>query len=171
MELIVQMETPLMKQYYEIKKKYRNMILFYRVGDFYETFGDDARIVSKELELVLTSRNKDKESIPMAGIPYHALYSYIGKLVNKGYKVALCEQLEDPKLVKGIVKRDVIRVFTPGTIFEEELLTNVTNYLCAVSSENDAGIVFADISTGELQGSWFKPGETDSLTSELYNFK
>jgi len=162
------METPLMKQYYEIKKKYRDMILFYRVGDFYETFGDDARIVSKELDLVLTSRNREKDNIPMAGIPYHALYSYIGKLVNKGYKVALCEQLEDPKLAKGIVKRDVIRIFTPGTIFEEELLNTVTNYLCSISNDNDAGIVFADVSTGEFRGSWFKPDDSDSLFSELY---
>lgn len=157
-----------MKQYYEIKKKYHDMILFYRVGDFYETFGDDARIVSKELNIVLTSRNRERENIPMAGIPYHALYSYIGKLVNKGYKVALCEQLEDPRLAKGIVKRDVIRVFTAGTIFEEELLTTVTNYLCSVSTDGDAGIVFADVSTGELRGSWFSPENADSLISELY---
>ncbi len=157
-----------MKQYYEIKKKYSDMILFYRVGDFYETFGDDARIVSKELNIVLTSRNKEKENIPMAGIPYHALYSYLGKLVNKGYKVALCEQMEDPKIAKGIVKREVIRVFTPGTIFEEELLTSVTNYLCSVSFENGAGLVFADVSTGEFQGFWFEPGDNDSIISELY---
>jgi DNA mismatch repair protein MutS len=161
------METPLMKQYYEIKKKYKDMILFYRVGDFYETFGDDARVVSRELNIVLTSRNRERENIPMAGIPYHALYSYIGKLVNKGYKVALCEQLEDPRYARGIVKRDVVRVFTAGTVYEEELLTSVTNYICSISIENNAAIVFADVSTGEFRGTWFTEDPLESTISEM----
>lgn len=156
-----------MKQYYEIKKKYMDMILFYRVGDFYETFGDDARVVSRELNIVLTSRNRERETIPMAGIPYHALYSYIGKLVNKGYKVALCEQLEDPRYAKGIVKRDVVRVFTAGTVYEDELITSVTNYICSISIEGGGAIVFADVSTGEFRGTWFSEEPEENITSEI----
>ncbi|MGC8986052.1 MAG: DNA mismatch repair protein MutS [Thermoplasmata archaeon] len=161
------METPLMKQYYEIKKKYKDMILFYRVGDFYETFGDDARVVSRELNIVLTSRNRERENIPMAGIPYHALYSYIGKLVNRGYKVALCEQLEDPRYAKGIVKRDVVRVFTAGTVYEDELITSVTNYICSIDLENRGAIVFADVSTGEFRGTWFDEDPIENIISEI----
>ncbi|MEM2199344.1 MAG: DNA mismatch repair protein MutS [Thermoplasmata archaeon] len=159
------METPLMKQYYEIKKKYKDMILFYRVGDFYETFGDDARVVSKELNIVLTSRNRD--NVPMAGIPYHALYSYVGKLVNKGYKVALCEQLEDPRYAKGIVKRDVVRIFTAGTVYEEELLVSITNYICSISQSEGGSIVFADVSTGEFRGTSFDEDVEENLISEI----
>ncbi len=156
-----------MKQYFEIKKKYKEMILFYRVGDFYETFGEDAKIVSKELNIVLTSRNRGTNDIPMAGIPYHALYSYIGKLVSKGYKVALCEQVEDPKLAKGIVKREVVRIFTAGTVFEDELITSVTNYIVSIAMDKNIGIVLADVSTGELKGSVLE-NSTEALVSEIY---
>ncbi len=161
------MDTPLMKQYFEIKNKYRGMILFYRVGDFYETFGEDAKIVSKELNIVLTSRNRGENDIPMAGIPYHALYSYVGKLVSKGYKVALCEQVEDPKLAKGIVKREVVRIFTAGTVFEDELITTVTNYIVSIAVDKNIGIVLADISTGELKGTIIE-NSIESLISEIY---
>ncbi len=156
-----------MKQYFEIKNKYRGMILFYRVGDFYETFGEDAKIVSKELNIVLTSRNRGENDIPMAGIPYHALYSYVGKLVSKGYKVALCEQVEDPKLAKGIVKREVVRIFTAGTVFEDELITSVTNYIVSIAVDKNIGIVLADISTGELKGTVIE-NSIESLISEIY---
>ncbi len=161
------MDTPLMKQYFEIKNKYKGMILFYRVGDFYETFGEDAKIVSKELNIVLTSRNRGENDIPMAGIPYHALYSYVGKLVSKGYKVALCEQVEDPKLAKGIVKREVVRIFTAGTVFEDELITSVTNYIVSIAIDKKIGIVLADISTGELKGTTIE-NSIESLISEIY---
>ncbi len=156
-----------MKQYFEIKNKYRGMILFYRVGDFYETFGEDAKIVSKELNIVLTSRNRGENDIPMAGIPYHALYSYVGKLVSKGYKVALCEQVEDPKLAKGIVKREVVRIFTAGTVFEDELITTVTNYIVSIAVDKNIGIVLADISTGELKGTIIE-NSIESIISEIY---
>jgi len=156
-----------MKQYFEIKNKYKGMILFYRVGDFYETFGEDAKIVSKELNIVLTSRNRGENDIPMAGIPYHALYSYVGKLVSKGYKVALCEQVEDPKLAKGIVKREVVRIFTAGTVFEDELITSVTNYIVSIAIDKNIGIVLADISTGELKGTVIE-NSIESLISEIY---
>ena len=111
--------TPMMRQYVEIKERYKDCILFYRLGDFYEMFFEDAKIASKELELVLTGRECGlEERAPMCGIPFHAATSYISKLVNKGYKVAFGEQVEDPAAAKGIVKRDVIKVITPGTFVE-----------------------------------------------------
>ena len=114
----------MMKQYFETKEKYPNTILFFRLGDFYEMFFNDAKTVSRELELTLTGRECGQdERAPMCGVPYHSAESYIAKLVAKGYKVAICEQLEDPKLAKGIVKRDVIRVITPGTVLENSMLT------------------------------------------------
>ena len=115
--------TPMMQQYFEIKDKYREYILMYRLGDFYEMFFDDAKVASRELDLTLTGRDcGEEERAPMCGVPYHAVEGYIGKLVGRGYKVAICEQLEDPALAKGIVKRDVIRMITPGTLTESSLL-------------------------------------------------
>jgi DNA mismatch repair protein MutS len=115
--------TPMLAQYHALKREYSDCLLFFRLGDFYELFYEDAQIGSKELGLVLTSRpaGKGKERIPMCGVPYHSSQSYIAKLVSKGYKVAICEQLEDSSQAKGIVKRDVIRVITPGTYFEKGL--------------------------------------------------
>ena len=115
--------TPMMKQYLEIKKNNPDSILFFRLGDFYEMFADDAKLASKELDLTLTSRDKDpkksaEEKVPMCGIPYHASESYIARLIGKGYKVAICEQMEDPATAKGLVKRDIIRVVTPGTVID-----------------------------------------------------
>ena len=129
------MVTPLMRQYYRIKAKYRDAILFFRVGDFYETFEEDAKLVSKELNIVLTRRSKE-EPIPMAGIPHHALDAYLGRLVKKGYKVAICEQLEDPSKAKGLVKRDVVRIVTPGTLIEDSLLGEENNFLMGIFCEN-----------------------------------
>ncbi|MDX1359706.1 MAG: DNA mismatch repair protein MutS, partial [Clostridia bacterium] len=129
--------TPMMKQYFEIKDKYRDCILFYRLGDFYEMFFDDALEASKALGITLTGRNCGmKERAPMCGVPHHSSETYIKKLIEKGYKVAICEQVEDPKAAKGIVRRDVVRVITPGTITEESMLNEKrNNYLMAVYSE------------------------------------
>ena len=121
-------DTPLMAQYKEIKKNNKDSILFFRLGDFYEMFFEDAVIASKELGLTLTSRNKEKGlEVPLAGVPYHSSSGYIGKLVSKGYKVAICEQVEDPKEAKGIVKREVTRVIAPGTIIDPEYLDEKNN--------------------------------------------
>ena len=147
-------ETPLMKQYKEIKSKYEDCILFFRLGDFYEMFFDDAIKASKELGLTLTSRNKEKgENVPLAGRPYHTANPYISKLVSKGYKVAICEQVEDPKTVKGIVKREVIKIITPGTVIDVETLDDKSNnYLAAIRIiENMIGIAYLDITTGEFK--------------------
>lgn len=150
--------TPMMQQYFEIKEKYKEYILMYRLGDFYEMFFDDAKIAAKELELVLTGRDcGEEERAPMCGVPYHAVDGYIGKLVSHGYKVAICEQMEDPSLAKGIVKRDVVRMITPGTLTESSLLDEKkNNYICAVYLGDGAvGVSFADISTGSLSATEF----------------
>jgi DNA mismatch repair protein MutS len=145
--------TPIRQQYLRIKKKYPETIVFFRLGDFYETFDEDARITSKELEIVLTSREMGKgNKIPMAGIPYHAVDNYLAKLINRGYKVAICEQLTKPGELKGIVQRDVIRVVTPGTVVEPLLLDSKTNnYLTSLVINGDlAGIAYVDITTSEF---------------------
>ncbi len=146
--------TPMMRQYLEIKENYPDAILFFRAGDFYEMFLDDAIIASRELELVLTSRSKGEEAKknPMCGVPYHAADTYIDRLVAKGYKVAICEQLEDASEAKGIVKRDVVRVVTPGTIVDSKILDEKkNNFLCTIYGErNSFGITFSDLSTGEV---------------------
>ncbi len=140
--------TPMMKQYYKIKEKYKDALLFFRVGDFYELFDEDAKIASKELGIVLTSRDK---KTPMAGVPHHAVYPYIKRLIEKGYRVAICEQVEDPSKAKGLVRREVVRVITPGTLIEEELLTKENNYLLGiVEYKGKYGLAFLDISTGEF---------------------
>ena len=148
----------MMQQYFEIKEKYKEYILMYRLGDFYEMFFDDAKIAAKELELVLTGRDcGEEERAPMCGVPYHAVDGYIGKLVSHGYKVAICEQMEDPSLAKGIVKRDVVRMITPGTLTESSLLDEKkNNYICAVYlGDGVVGVSFADISTGSLSATEF----------------
>ncbi len=150
------MATPLMRQYYSVKSRYPDSIVFFRVGDFYETFGDDARLVSRELNIVLTRRSKE-EPVPMAGVPHHAMDAYLSRLVKKGYTVAICEQLEDPKKAKGLVKRDVVRVVTPGTLVEDSLLSDENNFLMAICRDSTRyGFAALDISTGE-----FFAGELD----------
>lgn len=145
--------TPMMRHYLETKEKYKDCILFYRLGDFYEMFFDDAKIVSRELELTLTGKSCGmEERAPMCGVPYHAADTYINRLVKRGYKVAICEQLEDPKLAKGIVKRDVIRIVTPGTNTDAASLDETRNnyLLCICYTEHRFGMAFTDISTGEF---------------------
>ncbi|WP_367357244.1 DNA mismatch repair protein MutS, partial [Mesotoga sp.] len=140
--------TPMMKQYLEVKNSYKDCLVLFRLGDFYETFLDDAKLVSKELQIVLTSRN----GVPMAGVPYHSINGYLKKLVTAGYKVAICEQTEDPALARGLVKREVTRVVTPGTIVEDELLPeSENNYIIAVGKADGLFIMAtADVSTGEV---------------------
>jgi DNA mismatch repair protein MutS len=145
--------TPIRRQYLRIKKQYPNAIVLFRLGDFYETFDEDARITSRELEIVLTSREMGKgNKIPLAGIPYHALDGYLAKLINRGYKVAICEQLTKPGEVKGLVERDVVRLVTPGTVVEPNLLNSKSNnYLVAVAGgEGEVGIALVDITTSEF---------------------
>ncbi len=147
--------SPGMRQYISIKARYPDAILFFHIGDFYETFGADAELVSKELDIVLTSRSRGSENrVPLAGVPYHAAEGYIAKLVNKGYKVAVCDQLEDAKDAKGIVKRDVVRVITPGTVIDPSMIpSSDPRYLmalCPSGGNSDWGIAFLDISTGEF---------------------
>ncbi|MBE9544650.1 MAG: DNA mismatch repair protein MutS [Proteobacteria bacterium] len=146
--------TPMIKQYLSIKDQYPDAILFYRMGDFYEMFFEDAHLASRALEITLTSRNKNDESpVPMCGVPHRAARSYIARLINKGYKVAVCDQIEDPAKAKGLVKRDVVRVITPGMIIEDELLDERSNnYVLSVKSKDGAiGIAFLDISTGTFR--------------------
>ncbi len=145
--------SPMMQQYLEIKQNNPDAILFFRLGDFYEMFFDDAKIASQELELVLTGRDCGlEERAPMCGVPFHSCESYIARMVAKGYKIAICEQTEDPALAKGLVKREVVRVITPGTVIESSMLDEgKNNYLCVICREGETiGVCFADCSTGEL---------------------
>jgi len=144
--------SPIRKQYLDIKRDYPDTILFFRLGDFYETFDEDAQVASRELDIVLTSRNVAKGTrIPMAGIPAHAAEAYIARLISRGLHVAICDQVGDA--VRGLMPREVVRVFTPGTLMEETMLApRANNYLvAALVVENQVGIAFADISTGEFR--------------------
>ncbi len=163
--------TPAMRQYYEAKEKHKDALIFFRMGDFYESFGDDAKVIAKELEITLTSRGRDKEGedMPLAGIPYHAVDSYLPRLIKKGYKVAICEQLEDPKNARGVVKRGVIRVITPGTVIDSSLISGSSNnYLMSISGEGLVfGLSFLDLSTGEFLTTQFTDNENyDRIISE-----
>jgi len=145
--------TPMMQQYLQIKEQNKDALLFFRLGDFYEMFFEDAKIASRELEIALTGRDCGlNERAPMCGVPYHAAEGYIAKLIEKGYKVAICEQLEDPSKAKGIVKRDVVRIITPGTILESSMLDEKSNnYIVSIYKEqHNYGLAYADISTGEF---------------------
>jgi DNA mismatch repair protein MutS len=180
---MTEMMTPAMRQYYEAKQAYPDTLIFFRMGDFYESFGEDAKTIAKELEITLTARGKDKsgERMPLAGIPYHAIDTYLPRLINKGYKVAICEQLEDPKQAKGVVKRGVVRVVTPGTAIDSSMFSDASNnYLMAVAGreigksgknvekEMEIGVSFLDISTGEFLTTQFRDSESfEKLLSEL----
>ena len=163
--------TPMMKQYLETKSQYQDCILFYRLGDFYEMFFDDALTASRELEITLTGKNYGQEErAPMCGVPYHAVDSYLNKLVTKGYKVAICEQVEDPKTAKGIVKREVVRIVTPGTNLDTQALDETKNnyIMCIVYIADRYGVSVADITTGD----YFVTEIPDSakLMDEIYRF-
>jgi len=163
--------TPMMKQYHAMKEQYPGTLLFFRLGDFYEMFGDDAVTGSKELEITLTGRGAGPQGrMPMCGVPYHAAEGYISRLIAKGYKVAICEQVEDPKTAKGIVKREVIRVITPGTVVDSTMLQDIgANYLAAVWQGDDGyGLAYCDISTGELMVTELTgPGSLNRLGDEM----
>ena len=164
-------QTPMMQQYFEVKKQYKDCLLFYRVGDFYEMFYEDAHICSKELELTLTGKNcGEKERAPMCGVPFHAIDAYLGRLVSKGYKVAICEQVEDPKATKTLVKREVIRVVTPGTNLDaQQLDASKNNYLmCILYTTNCFGISIVDVSTGDYFVTEVE--EARKLTDEINKF-
>ncbi|MED3648206.1 DNA mismatch repair protein MutS [Halalkalibacterium halodurans] len=162
------LQTPMMKQYLEIKAQYKDAFLFFRLGDFYELFLDDAVKAAQELEITLTGRGKGEERIPMCGVPYHSADHYISRLLEKGYKIAICEQVEDPKNAKGVVKREVIKLITPGTIMDGKLIVEKeNNFLCAVTRFGDQsyGIARADLTTGESRVSLVS--EQDDLFHEL----
>ncbi len=163
--------TPMMEQYFEIKNQYQDYLLFYRLGDFYEMFYDDAVLASRVLELTLTGRDcGERERAPMCGVPFHSSEGYIGRLIEKGYKVAICEQVEDPALAKGLVRREVIRVVTPGTLIESNLLSEQkNNYLCTLyMGEFSYGVCFADISTAQVYATSFDGSNMDArLKNEL----
>ena len=180
---MTEMMTPAMRQYYEAKQAYPDTLIFFRMGDFYESFGEDAKTISKELEITLTARGKDRtgDRMPLAGIPYHAIDTYLPKLINKGYKVAICEQLEDPRQAKGVVKRGVVRIVTPGTVIDSSMFSDASNnYLMAVAGrevgksgkntkkEIEIGVSFLDISTGEFLTTQFRDSESfEKLLSEF----
>ncbi len=168
--------TPMRKQYLEIKQKHPDCLLFFRLGDFYELFDEDAKTASRELDLTLTTRDRKKsaeERVPMCGVPYHSYQSYLARLVAKGYKVAICEQMENPAEAQGIVERDVIRIVTPGTVVDAAMLDERSNnYIAAVYlTANRGGICFCDISTGELDCTAFSGDQTvQHLVNELGRF-
>lgn len=184
---MTEMMTPAMRQYYEAKQAYPDTLIFFRMGDFYESFGEDAKTIAKELEITLTARGKDRsgERMPLAGIPYHAIDTYLPRLINRGYKVAICEQLEDPKQAKGVVKRGVVRVVTPGTAIDSSMFPDASNnYLMAVAGkgsgksgkngekEIEFGISFLDISTGEFLTTQFIDSENfEKILCELARMK
>ena len=168
--------TPMMLQYNRIKADHPDCLLFFRLGDFYEMFNEDAKTASKELELTLTSRDRNRpaeERTPMCGVPYHAAEAYISRLIARGYKVAICEQMEDPAEAKGLVERDIIRIVTPGTVIEETMLEEgKNNFLCALCLEGEsAGLCFADLSTGEVSATGFEgSGWREHVENELGRF-
>ena len=167
--------TPMMQQYLEIKEQNKDAILFFRLGDFYEMFNEDAKLASRELDLTLTTRDRGKpeeERVPMCGVPYHSCDGYIARLIAKGYKVAICEQTEDPAKAKGLVKRDIIRVITPGTVDSSMLEGSRSNYICGLyMDEERAGVCFCDITTGKTHATAFSGGDlNESVANELGRF-
>jgi DNA mismatch repair protein MutS len=166
--------TPMLKQYFDVKKQYPGCVLFFRVGDFFETYGEDAETASRELEIVKTSRDNGREDpVSMAGVPFHAVEGYLRRLVQKGYKVALCDQVEDPRLAKGLVKREVVRVLTAGTVLDPQMLdSSKNNYLMSLASgKNGWGMALADVSTGEFLTSRLPIEGHAAVLEEVQNWK
>ena len=166
--------TPMVQQYLAVKKEHQNELLFFRLGDFYEMFFEDAITASRELNITLTKRAGSGDNIPMCGVPYHSVDGYIAKLIKKGYRIAICEQVEDPKLAKGIVERKVIKIITPGTALNEQLLEDKHNRYLALLLEQEGRLilVIADVSTGECR--WFKAEGKESflaITEQLYRLQ
>src|SRR5215467_5936825 len=155
--------TPLMRQYAAIKKQHPNALLFFRLGDFYELFFEDAVVAARELQITLTSRNKEKDhAIPMCGVPYHAAESYLSKLLRKGFKVAICDQMEDPRLAKKLVRREVTRVLTPGTALDGSIGSEENNFLAALARASGAvGLAALDLSTGEFRATEFRGADAE----------
>ena len=168
--------TPMKRQYNEIKEQHRDCLLFFRLGDFYEMFDEDAKLASRELDLTLTTRDRNiadpEERTPMCGVPYHSAEAYIARLIARGYKVAICEQTEDPALAKGLVSREVIRIITPGTVTDSSMLEEGrSNYLCAVCLEGGrGGAAFCDVSTGEFCCAGFAADAVSHIVNELGRF-
>lgn len=164
--------TPMMEQYFKVKEQYPGHLLFYRLGDFYEMFFDDAKTASRELELTLTGRDcGEGNRAPMCGVPYHSVDNYIARLIAKGYKIAICEQMEDPATAKGLVKRDVVRIVTPGTVIESNMLSDSkNNYLASLFiSDEGTGVCFADISTAEVHATFFEGSDTDGAVANEFS--
>ena len=168
--------TPMKRQYNQIKEQYQDCLLFFRLGDFYEMFDEDAKVASRELDIALTTRDRNVENpedrTPMCGVPYHSAEAYIARLIAKGYKVAICEQTEDPALAKGIVAREVIRIISPGTVTESSMLEEKrSNYICAVQlSGSEGGLALCDISTGEFCAAAFESNAAVHIVNELGRF-
>ena len=152
--------TPMMLQYMLLKEQNKDCLLFFRLGDFYEMFNEDALTASQELDLTLTTRDRGKpkeEQVPMCGVPYHSSDAYVARLIAKGYKVAICEQMEDPATTKGMVRRDIVRVVTPGTVTDATALEERRgNYICCIFLDSrSAGLCFCDITTGKIHATGF----------------
>lgn len=174
MNVDMQKLSPMMQQYFAVKEQHKDHILFFRLGDFYEMFYDDAILASKELELTLTGRDcGQEERAPMCGVPYHACDAYISRLIRKGYKVAICEQTEDPAAAKGLVERDIVRIVTPGTVIDSACLEEGRSNFCAgIYLDRDyAGFSVCDISTGQTHVTAFSgPDREAHLQNELGRF-
>src|SRR6476469_2656224 len=166
--------TPLMRQYAAIKKQHPNALLFFRLGDFYELFFEDAVVAARELQITLTSRNKEKDhAIPMCGVPYHAAENYLSKLLRKGFKVAICEQMEVPSAATKLVRREVTRVLTPGTAIDSSVGSEENNFLAALARASGAvGLAALDLSTGEFRATEFRgPDAERRIVEELQQLR
>src|SRR5689334_24944262 len=162
--------TPLMRQYNAVKEQVSGALLLFRLGDFYELFFEDAVTAARELEITLTARNKEKgAAIPMCGVPYHAAEGYVSRLIQKGYRVAICDQVEDPRFAKKLVRREVTRVVTPGTAMDSNLVrSRENNYLAAVAqADGRSGVAHVDLSTGEFRVTEMAPAEVAAALEAL----
>src|SRR5215472_14613265 len=162
-QIMTEFSTPLMRQYSAIKQRHPNALLLFRLGDFYELFFEDAAVAARELQITLTARNKEKgQAIPMCGVPYHSAENYLSKLLRKGFRVAICEQMEDARLAKKLVRREVTRVLTPGTALDGSISSEENNFLAALARASGAvGLAALDLSTGEFRATEFRGPEAE----------